>query len=186
MPLTNETINSPITWQSKLFDLYFWLSHQETSVKYALPLQYGFQIIIGCFMLFCLIFDLIILTTSKLTIANWYWRPGVFFFTFTCGNQIVSIMELLFGDETFLNTCQQQLGGSHGSITLVMEVCKMQIRLNHITSVFVLFRDLLICGAYVGISYFYILRLIQVLKNRASLDTPMHVMANSYNYPITQ
>ncbi|KAG2231250.1 hypothetical protein INT48_006825 [Thamnidium elegans] len=213
MPLTNETGNAPPSWKNKILDLYLWckivsislnmmymiqtfedtydagsniISHQQTSEKYAVPLQYGFQILIGCLMLFCLIVDLVILTTSKLVVADWYWRPGVFFFTFTCGNEIIAVMELLFSNESFLQSCQQRLAGPQGSKILVMEICDIQNRLNHITTLFVLFRDLLICGTYVSISYFYILRLVQVLKRRTTSDTAMHVMANSYHYPITQ
>jgi len=31
--------------------------------KYAVPIQFGFQILMGCLMMFCLIVDLVILTT---------------------------------------------------------------------------------------------------------------------------
>ncbi|GAN03803.1 hypothetical protein MAM1_0048c03258 [Mucor ambiguus] len=164
-------------------------THQQRTENYNVPVQYGFQILIGCLMMFCLAVDLIVLTTSKLAIADWYWRPGVFFFTFTCGNEIISLIEVLLNDDKFNENCQQRLGSGFrsGSIVLVSEICTMQNHLNHILVLGTLIRDVLICSAYVTASYFYMIRLLQVLKQRESTDaTAMHTMTNSYRYPITQ
>ncbi|KAI8636130.1 hypothetical protein BD408DRAFT_108489 [Parasitella parasitica] len=213
---TNRNTATAITrsWRDKLFDFYIWCkfislglnlmymictfetvydagstTHQQTRESYNVPVEYGFQILIGCLMMFCLIIDLIVLTTSKLAIADWYWRPGVFFFTFTCGNEIISLIEVLFNDNKFNENCLQRLGNGFrgGPIVLVSEICTMQNHLNQILVLGTLIRDILICSVYVTTGYFYVIRLIQVLKRRESTDTTaMRVITNSYNYPITQ
>ncbi|CEP12668.1 hypothetical protein [Parasitella parasitica] len=215
---TSHTTATAMTksWRDKLFDIYVWCkfislglnlmymvctfeviynagsaiaAHQQRTENYNVPVQYGFQILIGCLMMFCLIIDLIVLTTSKLAIADWYWRPGVFFFTFTCGKEIISLIELLFNDDKFNENCQQRLGSGFrgGPLVLISEICVMQNQLNHIFDLGRLVRDVLICSAYVTAGYFYVNRLVQVLKRRESTDTiAMRVMANSYRYPITQ
>ncbi|KAL7319495.1 hypothetical protein PS15m_002624 [Mucor circinelloides] len=216
LPTNNHATTVAKPWREKLFDFYTWCkiislslnlmymirtfeniydagsniaTHQQLAENYTVPVQYGFQILIGCLMMFCLIIDLVVLTTSKLAIADWYWRPGVFFFTFTCGNEIISLIEVLFNDDKSNENCQQRLGSGFrgGSIVLVSEICTMQNHLNHILVLGTLIRDVLICSAYVTAGYFYMIRLIQVLKRRESTDTTaMHIMTNSYRYPITQ
>ncbi|KAG2201301.1 hypothetical protein INT46_003878 [Mucor plumbeus] len=216
LPSNNSTTTVTKSWRDKLINFYTWCkiislglnliymirtfediydagsnitTHQQLTESYTIPIQYGFQILIGCLMMFCLVVDLVVLTTSKLVIADWYWRPGVFFFTFTCGKEIVLLIELLFNNDKFFENCQQRLGsGFHGgSIVLVSEICTMQNNLNHVLVFGVLIRDILICSAYVAAGYFYVVRLIQVLKRRESTDTTaMHIMTNSYRYPITQ
>ncbi|KAG2208251.1 hypothetical protein INT47_006106, partial [Mucor saturninus] len=146
-------------------------SNQQAAEQTTVPLQYGFQILIGCLMMFCLIVDLIILTT---VVEN------------NSSRLVLAPRDLLFSNETFFQNCQQKLTGTHTSLVLISEVCLMQSRLNHIVTLSIIFRDILICGVYVAVSYVYVLRLVETLKRRTSSDTAMHVMANSYHYPITQ
>jgi hypothetical protein len=80
-----------------------------------------------------------------LAIVDWYWRPGVFFFTFTCGNELITITDVLLNSDTFYETCQNRLLGARSPIVLVSEVCNMQNQLNHITTLGAMTRDIIIC-----------------------------------------
>ncbi|KAI8076489.1 uncharacterized protein B0P05DRAFT_140928 [Gilbertella persicaria] len=179
-------IISETNWRNKCFDFHQWCkiisiglnviymiqtfeyiyeagSHMD---DHTVSLQFGFQIVVGCLMLVCLIADLVVLNTSKLAVADWYWRPDVVF-----------------------QNCQQRLVNATRSqvISLISEICSMQNQLNHLYSIGIMLRDILTCGAYATASYFYMIHLIQVLKRTVgTADTALHVMTNSYQYPITQ
>ncbi|RCH93158.1 hypothetical protein CU098_003685, partial [Rhizopus stolonifer] len=107
--------------------------------------------------------DLVVLNTSKLAVADWYWRPGIFFFTFTCGNEIIAITDLMLNEDVVFQNCQQRLVNATRSqvISLISEICSMQNQLNHLYSIGIMLRDILTCGAYATASYFYMIHLIQ-------------------------
>lgn len=84
-------------------------------------------------------------TKSKLAVANWYWRPGVFFFTFTCGNEIIAIADMVLSNDSAQQNCLQRLSRAHTSIIIVAEMCSIQSKLNQIVMLGALIRDTLTC-----------------------------------------
>ncbi|KAI7893458.1 uncharacterized protein EV154DRAFT_479210 [Mucor mucedo] len=150
MPLTSEPTNSPQTWKNKFLDFYIWSKVLSITLNMMYMIQtfddmYEAGANIGTEYIKFVKVLMSLFLQSKITVADWYWRPGVFFFTFTCGNEIILIVDLLFSNETFFQNCQQKLTGTHTSLVLISEVCLMQSRLNHIVTLSVIFRDILIC-----------------------------------------
>ncbi|KAI7901988.1 uncharacterized protein BX663DRAFT_513149 [Cokeromyces recurvatus] len=142
------------------------------------------QLVMGCFIMFSLIVDFFILTTSKLNVANWYWQPGILFFILTCGSFLFTIIDIMIvNNDIQLGSCMQRFTESDTSYLLLLEICHLKIRLNHLFTMAVIMRDFFTSGLYVTASYYYMFRLIQTLQRRDSLDTAMHLISNNYNSP---
>ncbi|KAI8992219.1 hypothetical protein BDB01DRAFT_903240 [Pilobolus umbonatus] len=187
-----------ITWKSRLSDFYFWckaiavalniiymthtfemiyeagssIAHQEK--QYSAPFQAGFNILISCLMLFCLIVDLVVLTTTRLSIADWYWRPGLFFLIFIVGNQMIGMTDLLLNsDDVFLNCTKKYVDNP---LLLTNDFCTMQIQLKQVINIIILCRELISCGAYFITGYIYITHFIKSLKSRSDSRTINNTM----------
>ncbi|KAI8879599.1 hypothetical protein K501DRAFT_303199 [Backusella circina FSU 941] len=177
MPSISQLYNSSI-WKSKDLNYYVWcrvvslslnfiyiirtsewtydagyslIVHPESQSKYIIPLEEGVKLLLGCVMLFCLVVDLVILTTSKLSIADWYWKSGIFFFFLTIGNQSVSLADQFFGSDVQLQICQKRLSSIQVQASIITELCGLNIRINYVNTIVSLFRDVFVCVSSLSI-----------------------------------
>ncbi|ORX63161.1 hypothetical protein DM01DRAFT_1013379 [Hesseltinella vesiculosa] len=100
-----------------------------------------FQVIVYGSMLGCLIFDMVVMTTKKLSVADWFWRPGVCFFLLVSADQLVYFFNYLVNMTYWFEACQRDLG-SWGPLAISLMVCDLQVHVHSLLSFIFLLRDL--------------------------------------------
>ncbi|KAI9487216.1 MAG: hypothetical protein EXX96DRAFT_552289 [Benjaminiella poitrasii] len=108
-----------------------------------LLIQYTLQVVMGSLMLLTLPADFFVMTTSKLAVADWYWKPGVLFFTLTCGNSLFTMGVTIISNDMVLGSCLDRLAQRDTPFILVTEICSLTNRLDHIFTMAVVIRDFL-------------------------------------------
>ncbi|KAI8874981.1 hypothetical protein K501DRAFT_280809, partial [Backusella circina FSU 941] len=120
---------------------------------------------------------------SKLSIADWYWKSGIFFFFLTIGNQSVSLADQFFGSDVQLQICQKRLSSIQVQASIITELCGLNIRINYVNTIVSLFRDVFVCGIYSATAYIYTNHFIDTMKQRQQEVNYMHDMQPNETYP---
>ncbi|KAI9023598.1 hypothetical protein CLU79DRAFT_887070 [Phycomyces nitens] len=136
-------------------------------------------IITSSIMMFCLLFDMVVMSTTKLSLAYHYWRPGLFFFAINCSCKGINMMRMLMSASDSIHDCEQKImSADHSSHSLVSSICQVDIKLTHLTAAMALVRDVSICALYVVLSHIHLTKLVAQLKTQQSniLDTPLTII----------
>ncbi|KAI8098974.1 uncharacterized protein BX664DRAFT_309992 [Halteromyces radiatus] len=128
-----------------------------------LMIQAIFQLFIYALMLICLIMDIVVISTRKLSIADWFWRPGIIYFVLATSDQSIRLLNYLTTTQYSFEICQEELG-PFIPLPLAIHICELRIQLNCITGGLRLCRDILIGCVYVFSVHYYVTHLISELK----------------------
>ncbi|KAI8072645.1 hypothetical protein BC940DRAFT_291265 [Gongronella butleri] len=132
--------------------------------------QIVFQLALYVAMLGCLVLDLIVMSTSKLSIADWFWRPGVCLCLLLSADRTVEFLDYLMNIEYWLETCHRQQLGPLGSAALTNMLCELQVQVHSIHAFLLLARDLVISTLYAYVCGRHMKQWITVLKHKQEMQ----------------
>ncbi|KAI8977376.1 hypothetical protein BDF20DRAFT_563166 [Mycotypha africana] len=148
----------------------------------ALLWQNVIQIIMSCLLMLCLIGDITVLTTRKLSVANWYWRPGLIFCGLTAVNETIILSDALVNSVTIFGNCHQRLISTERTFELIDEICYMQMSLSFIFTMGSMIKAISLSIVYAVTAYFQNRNTIHELKREASTsDMPLENMTSYYS-----
>ncbi|OAD75083.1 hypothetical protein PHYBLDRAFT_144435 [Phycomyces blakesleeanus NRRL 1555(-)] len=150
----------------------------------AIPAGAVVTIITSSIMMFCLLFDMVVMSTNKLSLAYHYWRPGLFFFAVNCSGKGINMMRMLLNSSEYIRDCEYKIISVELSPhSLVSTMCHIDVRLTNLTAAMALVRDVSICGLYVVLSHMHLAKLVTRLKKQQSTVMDMPLTLIRYQTP---
>ncbi|KAI8329065.1 hypothetical protein BC941DRAFT_476568 [Chlamydoabsidia padenii] len=138
-----------------------------------------FQLFMYVIVLLCLIMDMIIINTKKLSIANSFWKPGILFFVMTFGDQSIRLLNNSMNSHSFYDSCRMEMGPFN---PLVATICDLKMQMNNMTGIAVFCRDMIASCIYVFSVYSYVGYLVGELKQQYQDTLSMdHMRAHQPN-----
>ncbi|KAL0083447.1 hypothetical protein F4703DRAFT_1110981 [Phycomyces blakesleeanus] len=153
----------------------------------AIPAGAVVTIITSSIMMFCLLFDMVVMSTNKLSLAYHYWRPGLFFFAVNCSGKGINMMRMLLNSSEYIRDCEYKIISVELSPhSLVSTMCHIDVRLTNLTAAMALVRDVSICVCLFFLFLFthtYVLLTILFLTHRKKYFLPkLHTYIYIYSY----